>query len=189
MRVVPRASQRRTRWRNGAGWTTELAARPDCGEFDWRISVAEIEGDCEFSRFPGIDRGIVVLDGAGFTLDVDGQPPAVLRAGGPPYAFTGDVAARCATAGGPSRAFNVMTRRGRIEQTLSRCSQAQELARSAGAGWVVYAVSAAARVGGHAILAGEAALVEAVPGDMPSAPLIAAGELVLVRLRPLAGRW
>jgi environmental stress-induced protein Ves len=186
--VLPRASQRRVRWRNGAGWTTELAARPDGGEFDWRISVAEIEGDCEFSRFPGVDRGIVVIAGAGFTLDVDGAPPVVLRAGGPPHAFAGDVAARCTVAGGPSRAFNVMTRRGRLAHGLSICSEGQALARPAGAGWAVYAISGAARVGGRALAAGEAAIVEAVSEDMPSLPLAVAGELVLVRLRSFAAR-
>jgi environmental stress-induced protein Ves len=186
--VVTRARQRRVRWRNGAGWTTELAARPEDGEFEWRISVAEIAGDCEFSRFPGVDRGIVVIGGAGFMLDVEGAPPAVLRAGGPPHAFAGEGAARCTVAGGPSRAFNVMTRRGRIDHALSTCSEGQELARPAGTGWAVYAISGAARVGGHAVAAGEAAIVEAVSVDMPALSLAVAGELVLVRLRSFAAR-
>ena len=39
----------RVRWKNGRGWTTELAARPVSGAFNWRVSAAEIDADCEFS--------------------------------------------------------------------------------------------------------------------------------------------
>ena len=57
---IPASAQRRVRWKNGAGWTTEIAARPD-GDFDWRLSVAEVDEDSEFSRFPADDRTLLVL--------------------------------------------------------------------------------------------------------------------------------
>jgi hypothetical protein len=79
-----------------------------------------------------------------------------------------------------------MTRRGKIAHALTTCSEGQELARPAGTGWVVYAISGAARVGGHVVSAGEAAIVEAVREDMPA--LAVAGELMLVRLRSFAAR-
>lgn len=74
--LVPRAEQRRMPWKNGAGTTTELVLHPAGGaEFDWRLSVAEVERDCDFSRFPGVDRSILVLSGGGFALLVDDDPP------------------------------------------------------------------------------------------------------------------
>jgi hypothetical protein len=183
--LLPAASQRRVRWHNGAGWTTELAARPDAGAFDWRISVAEIEGDCEFSRLPGVDRSILVVTGEGFTLDAGGEP-ARLRAGGPPHAFAGDPGARCTVVGGPCRAFNVMTRRGRVAHALTRClpGHVTELARAAGTGWAVYVSGGSAQVGALVAAAGEAVLVAAGEEDRPPVRLVAAGELALVRLRP-----
>ena len=63
LRLLPPAEHRRVRWKNGGGWTTELARAPaeGEGEFDWRISIAEVDVDGEFSRFPGIeDRKSVV---------------------------------------------------------------------------------------------------------------------------------
>lgn len=182
--LLPRASQRRVRWHNGAGWTTELAARPAEGAFDWRISVAEIDGDCEFSRLPGIDRSILALAGE-FVLSAGGAPPVRLSADGPPHAFAGELAVRCAVAGGPCRAFNVMTRRGRFGHALETCSDGQvtTLARAAGTGWAVYVVRGSARVGGQDVAAGEAAIVEPVLQDMQSIALLAAGRLALVRLR------
>lgn len=184
---LPRASQRRVRWHNGAGWTTELAVRPDDGgPFHWRVSVAEIEGDCEFSCFPGVDRSIIVLAGGGFELFVDGEPPATLRAGGPPHAFPGDRAARCAIAGRSSRAFNVMTRRGVVGHALTICRAGQSvmLARAAGTIWVVYAFGGAARLGERVVTAGEGASVEYVRDDMSPWALSADGDVALVQLRP-----
>jgi environmental stress-induced protein Ves len=71
-RVVPANEYRRERWRNGAGWTREIAAEPgDGGEWVWRLSIAEIEQDAPFSRFPGVDREIVLLSGNGVRLRFD----------------------------------------------------------------------------------------------------------------------
>lgn len=184
VRVVARAAQRRVRWKNGLGWTTELAVWPEGAEFDWRVSVAEVEVDCEFSRFPGIDRSILVIEGAGFDLRVDGEPVAQLRAGGPAHAFSGDRAARC-VAHGPSRDFNVMTRRGRSSHRLIRASAAAAptLVGAAGVGWVVYVVRGEATVGGARVEAGECAVIEPVLADRPAVALAGTAELVIAQLR------
>ena len=54
--VVRAAGQRRMRWKNGAGWTSEILRAPDVDDWDWRLSIAEIEADAPFSAFPGVDR-------------------------------------------------------------------------------------------------------------------------------------
>ena len=66
-RVLRTADYRRMRWKNGGGWTTELAVSPEPGAdaFDWRISIAEIESDGAFSTFPLCDRWIALLEGNG----------------------------------------------------------------------------------------------------------------------------
>ena len=60
-------------WRNGGGVTRELIAWPTPQDWDWRISVAEIEKDGPFSRFEGVERWFAVLGGAGVRLTLDGQ--------------------------------------------------------------------------------------------------------------------
>jgi environmental stress-induced protein Ves len=58
-------------WKNGQGRTWQVAAHPegaDVSHFDWRISIAEISQDGAFSAFPGVDRTIAVIDGAGVEL-------------------------------------------------------------------------------------------------------------------------
>lgn len=185
--LVRRAEQRRMPWKNGAGFTTELALRPAEGpEFDWRVSVAEVEVDCDFSRFPGVDRSILVLTGGGFALHVDDDPPVHLRPGAPAFAFAGERATRCVVAGGPSRDFNVMTRRTRCTHALTTHALAGEWAidRPAGLTCVVYLVEGDAEVGAGRLAPGDCALVEAAPEDRPPLHLRGAGRLVLVRLRP-----
>src|SRR4029453_7140835 len=54
-------------WKNGAGRTTEIAVHPagaGLDAFAWRVSIASVERNGPFSAFPGIDRTIVLLDGA-----------------------------------------------------------------------------------------------------------------------------
>ncbi|MEO8057267.1 MAG: HutD family protein [Burkholderiales bacterium] len=105
-------------WKNGAGLTHEIAVRPlnaGAGDFDWRFSVAEVERDAPFSAFPGVDRCIVLLRGAGMRLrsgggEIDHRLDQALA----PFNFSGDTLLSAALIDGPSSDFNVMTRRGAL---------------------------------------------------------------------------
>ena len=79
--------------------------------FTWRVSVAEVEKDGAFSSFPGIDRSLVLLSGAGMNLSGEGEP-VELRAPYEPIHFSGDRALTCRLVAGPVRDFNLMVRRG-----------------------------------------------------------------------------
>src|SRR4051812_2958521 len=75
VKLLRSSEYRRMRWKNGGGWTTELAVSPDAadsGAFDWRISIAEIGSDGPFSTFPEYDRQIALLDGIGMELQFEG---------------------------------------------------------------------------------------------------------------------
>jgi environmental stress-induced protein Ves len=96
-------------WRNGGGVTRELLARPAGGEWQVRISVAEIEADGPFSPFPGVERWFAVLQGGGVLLTVAGVEHRC-RAGDPPLSFSGEAAVDCGLLGGPSRDLNLMLR-------------------------------------------------------------------------------
>lgn len=104
-------------WKNGAGVTRELAVHPagaGMDGFEWRMSIAEVAADAPFSAFPGVDRCIVLLQGAGMRLRVgDGRLDRRLTDVLEPFHFSGDDAMNAALIDGPSSDFNVMTRRGR----------------------------------------------------------------------------
>lgn len=176
------ADYRRVRWKNGLGWTTELAVQPAEGEFDWRVSIAEVDADCQFSCFPGIDRSILVLSGEGMALTVGDQLPVHLRAGGEPLVFSGDSPARAQLLDGPTRDFNVMTRRGVIEHELTTqvLAGSQRLACPPGCSLFVHVSEGEVELEGKPVATGESVLV----GE--PVELVGRGLLVLVRLRPLS---
>lgn len=110
-------------WKNGGGTTREIAAWPPgagLDAFDWRLSIADIAADGPFSAFPGIDRQIVLLDGGGVRLHArDGSFDHRLVAVGEPFAFAGEATVDATLLGGPTRDFNVMTRRGRCHASVA----------------------------------------------------------------------
>jgi environmental stress-induced protein Ves len=120
MRHLRSRDYRQVAWRNGGGVTAEIAVVPDAGEFDWRVSMAEVASDGAFSVFPGVDRVLTVIAGDGLTLEIDGRPAAP---GHEPFAFPGDVPCFARLTAGPITDLNVMTRRGRCRAVLQRSAQ------------------------------------------------------------------
>ena len=106
VRCIDRPPQR---WRNGGGSTRELLAWPSAGDWQLRISVADIEVDGPFSAYPGVERWFTVLQGAGVELSIDGASQSLHR-GDPPLQFSGDAAVGCRLIDGPTRDLNLMLR-------------------------------------------------------------------------------
>ncbi len=106
-------------WKNGGGVTRTLAADP-AGR--WRVSIADIERDGPYSRFPGYDRVSVVLSGEGVTLQGEG----VLVALQPrePAPFRGDDVLQSTLIGGPVRVLNLFVRRGEAVASVTCASVA-----------------------------------------------------------------
>ncbi len=106
-------------WRNGGGVTYEVASSPadsKLADFDWRVSIAEVQGSGPFSAFDGVDRTIILVEGEWMELTVDGRPHRFgVRQ---PFRFDGGGDTTCKVAG-PSRDLNVMTRRGRATATVA----------------------------------------------------------------------
>lgn len=116
-------------WKNGAGLTREIAfGGASAAQFDWRISLAEVVRDAPFSAFPGIDRCIVLLRGAGMRLrSIDAAIDHALTTPLAPFRFPGDVALDATLVDGSSSDFNVMTRRGVFRSDVTCEHTATEL--------------------------------------------------------------
>ena len=99
-------------WANGLGMTMELARvdLPGGAGMLWRLSMATVAQDGPFSRLPGIDRVLTVIDGPGF--DLVGAAAGVLRADPlVPVAFPGDIEIAAQGVTAPAVDFNVMVAR------------------------------------------------------------------------------
>jgi environmental stress-induced protein Ves len=110
-RVLRPSDYQRMPWKNGGGTTTEIwkALSPD-GEMLWRLSIADVARDGPFSAFPSVDRFIMVIEGKGMELTVDGRLQR-LDDSFEPFAFSGDAATDCRLIAGPVRDFNLMVAR------------------------------------------------------------------------------
>jgi environmental stress-induced protein Ves len=94
---------------------------PDAGfdDFDWRVSLATVAADGPFSAFPGVERTLVLIDGPGMTLDIDGTP-TLLSKGEPVVGFDGESRVEAKLNRGASTDFNVMTRTDRCWHRFGR---------------------------------------------------------------------
>ncbi len=105
-----------TPWKNGGGITRELLRLPKDSTLDsfaLRVSVADVDTDAPFSMFPGVDRTLLILRGAGLDL-VDGSTNTVwktLEPGLSPLQFEGMKPLVGCLTDGPIRDFNLMVRR------------------------------------------------------------------------------
>ncbi|NID17492.1 HutD/Ves family protein [Luteibacter yeojuensis] len=109
-------------WKNGLGMTREIAVEPagaSMDDFLWRASIADVDTASPFSRFPGVDRTIVLLQGDGFTMTLDAGHEHALTTPCVPFAFPGEAAVEVTLAGGATRDFNLMVRRGKASGTIN----------------------------------------------------------------------
>lgn len=190
-RVVPAVDYRRTRWSNGAGWTREIhaeAGRPGA-DWDWRLSIAEVGTAAPFSRFPGVDRELVLLAGDGMRLDFEDGESVDLE---PPFGrhrFAGERTLVGAPVGGPTQDFNLMWRRDRVAADLWRrpLVGAMVVFAEPGHTWAIHVLAGEARFADGSGLprlgTGDTALLTA--GDERLRHVLdGGGEALLIRLAP-----
>lgn len=111
-------------WKNGGGETSEIAISPPAATLDaldWRVSMAVVSQDGPFSIFPGVDRTLSILDGAGMDLDFgEGGGVHAVTAASAPLSFGADRPLYARLRGGTITDLNVMTRRDRYRHTVQR---------------------------------------------------------------------
>jgi uncharacterized protein len=121
MSIIRLRERPATPWKNGMGRTRELAVHPASAgmdDFIWRVSVAEVDSAAPFSAFPGIDRYIALLDGAGLTMALDDGRTHALTTPFAPFAFPGEAQVSVTLHGGATRDFNLMLRRSQARGEL-----------------------------------------------------------------------
>lgn len=130
-RVLKKSNSKRLTWKNGLGYSDEIAIHPELaelkkGDFLWRISSARIEQASPFSIFPNHDRILVVLSGGGLKLThsfIEGEEEEQVEI--PllsPYEFPGDITSRCELISGPIQDLSVFIRKGEVEAQVESIS-------------------------------------------------------------------
>lgn len=113
-------SYRSMPWRNGRGSTLEIARDPATGEeFAWRLSLADIEQDGDFSEYPGYRRALALIAGNSLHLRFKGHGHCLLEAAGRGTRFEGDWKTHCAVPDGRCTDLSLIVRRGRAGRPAS----------------------------------------------------------------------
>lgn len=177
------------RWRNGAGWTSEILRVPEREEWQWRLSIAEIDADAPFSVFPGVERELVLLSGNGLRLRFDDGDTHELL---PPHdrlRFAGERAAFGELIDGPTRDFNLMWQRDAVDAQLWHRPLVGRMVVFVGATetWAVHVMTGQARFADNSglgtVAAGDTAML-ASSGARSRFVLEGSGQLLLIRVRP-----
>lgn len=195
--VIPASHYRRERWRNQLGWTREIyrsgpdGTGEDAGQdWDWRLSIAEIECDAAFSPFPGIDRVLVLLSGNGLRLRFDDGETVELQPPHDKHRFAGERAVSGELVNGATHDFNLMWRRDRVAAELWHRPLVGPMVIfvEPGENWAVHVIA------GHARFADDSGLAALQMGDTTILGaseqrlrhvLEGGGEVLLVRIRPV----
>jgi len=179
---ILRSSDYPTRpWKNGGGTTRDIVVSPpgaSLDDFDWRLSLAQVDRDGPFSRFDNVDRTLVLLSGA-MTLheqeshvprDFSGQRSLRLRSPlvihlvrGEPVTFEGERAIEATLAGGSTLDLNVMTRRDRARHTVRRenFGERADVASTRGSTIVLFALESGLTVDGELLDVHDTAVITA----------------------------
>lgn len=187
MNILRQEDYRVMPWKNGGGITTEIwVSPPGSGlagaPFQWRVSIADVAADGPFSKFPGFDRHIMLLDGQGMRLDTE-ENGSIDLALYRPAAFSGDWAVTGKLVDGPVRDFNLMVARhfGRGSLACQRLTAPLPLIGD-GTTRLIHAIDGELSLAGHIIGSGETAiLAETESGVL--APLAADALIALCTLR------
>lgn len=109
-------------WKNGGGSTTEIAIELEGASlsdpFAWRVSSARVEASGPFSGFPGYERSLVLLEGAGLLLDIKGKKRQRLKNIREPVVFTGDDSVDATLIQGPCVDFGVISDPRRVRSAV-----------------------------------------------------------------------
>lgn len=190
-RVLHPADYRRMPWKNGGGWTTELAVYPsesnDENTYDWRISIADIESNGPFSTFPGYDRAIALLEGIGMELRFDDAEPIRLERRLHFVRFAGETKTEGVPISGAVRDFNVIFKRDAVSADVLHRPLVGPMVFFRDAAWFIYVADghADAKCGDQrcTLEKGASIVLLAEPGAQ-RVVLNGGGEVVLVKITP-----
>ena len=107
-------------WKNGLGHTTELAINEggNLDNFDWRLSIASVVADGEFSNFSGYQRNLVLIEGNGLTLDHQNDAIDKLNNLLDIACFDGSCKTLGSLSHGSIKDFNIITKTGAVAPTV-----------------------------------------------------------------------
>jgi len=112
------AEHLKAQWPNGRGTSYEIASQtPGVSGWTWRVAIAPVVEDCDFSHFENVHRQLLIISGGEMVLDVGGE--TVICKPGEVAVFAGDIATTAKLVDGPIVDLNLMTVRGKASGVMT----------------------------------------------------------------------
>jgi environmental stress-induced protein Ves len=109
-------------WPNGRGTSYEIASQtPGVSGWTWRVAIAPVVEDCDFSHFENVHRQLLIISGGDMMLDVGGE--IVICKPGEVAVFAGDIATTAKLVDGPIVDLNLMTVRGKASGVMTHITR------------------------------------------------------------------
>ena len=187
--LLPANQYTRVRWKNEQGWTREILRVPeDRPDWDWRVSIAEVDHSGPFSVFEGCDRELVLLTGDGMRLNFDDGESIELLPPHGRHRFSGERALSAELISGPTQDFNLIWRRDRVATQLLHRPLVGPMLFFAepGVSWLVHLFAGQAQFKDQPqvppLAAGDSALLQPLDGGVRRLILDGGGEVLLARI-------
>lgn len=124
IKILNSSDYREMPWKNGGGITREIFRYPETGEWDLRISMAQVDQSGPFSQFPGMMRHLVLLTGKGMKL-TSGDFEVVMDRALLPLTFSGEFEINAELIDGSNTDFNVFWKKSEYTCTLQCVDQVE----------------------------------------------------------------
>ena len=109
-------------WPNGRGTSYEIASQtPGVSGWTWRVAIAPVVEDCDFSHFENVHRQLLIISGGDMVLDVGGE--IIICKHGEVAIFAGDIATTAKLVNGPIVDLNLMTVRGKASGVMTHITR------------------------------------------------------------------
>ncbi|MFM2436753.1 MAG: hypothetical protein RL353_743 [Actinomycetota bacterium] len=116
-------------WPNGKGTSYEIASQtPGVAGWTWRVAIAPVLEDCDFSHFENVHRQLLIISGGEMILNVGGE--TVVCKPGEVAVFAGDIATTATLVDGPIVDLNLMTVRSKASGVMTHITRPGLLAKA-----------------------------------------------------------
>ena len=180
-------------WKNGLGHTTELAISDggNLDDFAWRLSIASVVNDGDFSNFSGYQRNLVLIEGEGLTLDHRNGDVDKLTTLLDIAHFDGARNTHGALINGGIKDFNIMTKQGHFSAQVNTYTTNEKVILSAKASTLIFAYSLSATMTFEQsnnktdIAQGALARIENLASDKPADISLTGENMIIIQLSKL----
>lgn len=167
-------------WKNNLGFTKQIAVSEPLSPY-WRMSIAEVTEDSEFSVFENLHRVLTVIDGNG--MDLLSNDKTIKADFEKPVSFPGDMPIRSQLRAGSIKDFNLIFDPSVLEASVTVVQGVELHKMMPTYVWAIYVLAGEVNYGASKVLAQGSVLMSSSEGIQLG--LSSMARILVIKLRAL----